>query len=321
MNIFLVILLFAVGIVLIVKGGDYFVDAASWIAEVSGIPKLIVGATVVSFATTLPELLVSAFAAAQGKVDMSIGNAVGSVTANIGLIMAIALICMPTAIKRKDYMLKSCLMLGAALFLVVFGESGKLALIPGILLLVIFIAAMAENIHVARIGMQEQEVKEGVKHKPAKKEIAVNIIKFIFGTVGIILGAQLLIDNGSELARFIGVPERIIGVTVIAIGTSLPELVTTISAIAKKQASLSVGNIIGANIIDLTLILPVSSMIFGGALPISRQVGMIDLPACLLIGCIAIIPALITKKFHRSQGVVLLLTYASYVVITCSGLI
>ncbi len=323
MNIFLVILLFAVGIVLIVKGGDYFVDAASWIAGVSGIPKLIVGATVVSFATTLPELLVSAFAAAQGKVDMSIGNAVGSVTANIGLIMAIALICMPTAIKRKDYMLKSCLMLGAALFLVVFGESGELALIPGILLLVIFIAAMAENIHVARIGMQEeeQEVKEGVKHKPAKKEIAVNIIKFIFGTVGIILGAQLLIDNGSELARFIGVPERIIGVTVIAIGTSLPELVTTISAIAKKQASLSVGNIIGANIIDLTLILPVSSMIFGGALPISRQVGMIDLPACLLIGCIAIIPALITKKFHRSQGVVLLLTYASYVVITCSGLI
>ena len=102
MHIFLVILLFAVGIILIVKGGDYFVDAASWMAEVSGIPKLIVGATVVSFATTLPELLVSAFAAAQGKVDMSIGNAVGSVTANLGLIMAIALICMPTVIKRAQ---------------------------------------------------------------------------------------------------------------------------------------------------------------------------------------------------------------------------
>ena len=129
MHIFLVILLFAVGIILIVKGGDYFVDAASWMAEVSGIPKLIVGATVVSFATTLPELLVSAFAAAQGKVDMSIGNAVGSVTANLGLIMAIALICMPTVIKRRDYMLKSCLMLGAALFLVVFGAGGELALI------------------------------------------------------------------------------------------------------------------------------------------------------------------------------------------------
>lgn len=323
MHIFLVVLLFAVGIVLIVKGGDYFVDAASWIAEVSGIPKLIVGATVVSFATTLPELLVSAFAAAQGKVDMSIGNAVGSVTANLGLIMAIALISMPTVIKRKDYMLKSCLMLGAALFLVVFGAGGELALIPGILLLVIFIVAMAENIHEARLGMreEEQEVEEGIRQKPAKKEIVINIIKFIGGTVGIVLGAQLLIDNGSELARFIGVPERIIGVTIIAIGTSLPELVTTISAIAKKQASLSVGNIIGANIIDLTLILPISSMIFGGGLPVSRQVAMIDLPACLLVGCIAVIPALIFQKFRRSQGVVLLFTYAAYVVITCSGLI
>lgn len=323
MHILLVILLFAVGIILIVKGGDYFVDAASWMAEVSGIPKLIVGATVVSFATTLPELLVSAFAAAQGKVDMSIGNAVGSVTANLGLIMAIALICMPTVIKRRDYMLKSCLMLGAALFLVIFGAGGELALIPSILLLVIFIVAMAENIHEARLGMREEEREEeaGLKQKPAPKEIALNIIKFIAGTVGIVLGAQLLIDNGSELARFIGVPERIIGVTIIAIGTSLPELVTTITAIAKKQASLSVGNIIGANIIDLTLILPASAMIYGGGLPVSRQVAMIDLPACLLVGCIAVIPALISQKFRRSQGIVLLFTYAAYVVITCSGLI
>ena len=312
MHILLVILLFAVGIILIVKGGDYFVDAASWMAEVSGIPKLIVGATVVSFATTLPELLVSAFAAAQGKVDMSIGNAVGSVTANLGLIMAIALICMPTLIKRRDYMLKSCLMLGAALFLVIFGAGGELALIPSILLLVIFIVAMAENIHEARLGMREEEREEeaGLKQKPAPKEIALNIIKFIAGTVGIVLGAQLLIDNGSELARFIGVPERIIGVTIIAIGTSLPELVTTITAIAKKQASLSVGNIIGANIIDLTLILPISTMIYGGGLPVSRQVAMIDLPACLLVGCIAVIPALISQKFRRSQGIVLLFTYS-----------
>lgn len=323
MHILLVILLFAVGIILIVKGGDYFVDAASWMAEVSGIPKLIVGATVVSFATTLPELLVSAFAAAQGKVDMSIGNAVGSVTANLGLIMAIALICMPTVIKRRDYMLKSCLMLGAALFLVIFGAGGELALIPSILLLVVFIVAMAENIHEARLGMREEEREEeaGLKQKPAPKEIALNIIKFIAGTVGIVLGAQHLIDNGSELARFIGVPERIIGVTIIAIGTSLPELVTTITAIAKKQASLSVGNIIGANIIDLTLILPISAMIYGGGLPVSRQVAMIDLPACLLVGCIAVIPALISQKFRRSQGIVLLFTYAAYVVITCSGLI
>lgn len=133
---------------------------------------------------------------------MSIGNAVGSVTANLGLIMAIALICMPTVIKRRDYMLKSCLMLGAALFLVVFGAGGELALIPSILLLAIFIIAMAENIHEARLGMREEEREEeaGLKQKPAAKEIALNIVKFIAGTVGIVLGAQLLIDNGSELA-------------------------------------------------------------------------------------------------------------------------
>ncbi|HCH28355.1 MAG TPA: transporter, partial [Ruminococcaceae bacterium] len=118
LSVIITVVLFILGIFLVVKGGDYFVDAASWIAEVSGIPKLIIGATVVSLATTLPEMLVSVMAAAQGKVDMSIGNAVGSVTANIGLIMAISLICIPSIIKRKDYMLKSILMLSAAAIIV-----------------------------------------------------------------------------------------------------------------------------------------------------------------------------------------------------------
>lgn len=182
--------------------------------------------------------------------------------------------------------------------------AASLALIPSILLLAIFIIAMAENIHEARLGMREEEREEeaGLKQKPAAKEIALNIVKFIAGTVGIVLGAQLLIDNGSELARFIGVPERIIGVTIIAIGTSLPELVTTITAIAKKQASLSVGNIIGANIIDLTLILPISAMIYGGGLPVSRQVAMMDLPACLLVGCHCCDPGFDLQKIPPLAG-------------------
>ena len=118
MDLLLTVVLFTLGIVLIVKGGDAFVDAAAWMAEVSGIPKLIVGATVVSFATTLPELLVSSMAAFDGKVDMAIGNAVGSVTANLALIMGIALVCLPSAIRRRDYLLKAVLMLGASLYLV-----------------------------------------------------------------------------------------------------------------------------------------------------------------------------------------------------------
>ena len=126
-DILVAVFLLGVGIALIVKGGDFFVDAASWFAEISGIPKLIVGATVVSFATTLPELLVSSFAAFEaratgdlGLVDIAIGNAVGSVTANLGLIFAIALIAMPTIIRRKDYLLKMCLMLGASAAVVGF---------------------------------------------------------------------------------------------------------------------------------------------------------------------------------------------------------
>ena len=124
MELAMIVFLFIVGIVFIVKGGDYFVDAASWIAEVSGIPKLIIGATIVSLATTLPEMLVSVMAAARGSVDMAIGNAVGSVTANIGLIMGISLVCMPAVIKRGDYLFKSVLMLAAAALIVVCGFQG-----------------------------------------------------------------------------------------------------------------------------------------------------------------------------------------------------
>ena len=135
MSEFLVVLLFIVGIVLIVKGGDYFVDAASWIAEVSKIPKLIIGATIVSIATTLPELLVSIMAAVQGKTDMAVGNAVGSVTANVGLILAIALIFMSGPINRKDYLLKSILMLLASLIIACCGFAGEVNILLSILLL------------------------------------------------------------------------------------------------------------------------------------------------------------------------------------------
>ena len=137
------------------------------------------------------------------------------------------------------------------------------------------------------------------------------------GTIGIVWGADLLVDNGSELARIIGISERIIGVTLVAVGTSLPELITTITAITKKQSALSVGNILGANIMDLTLIMPLSALISGQALPVAATSAMIDLPACMLVGLIAIIPAMIRSKFSRWQGFTLLGVYAAYVFVTC----
>ena len=138
MELALMLAIFLAGIILIVKGGDYFVDAASWIAEASGIPKLIVGATIVSLATTLPEMLVSVMAAVQGKTDMAIGNAVGSVTANLGLIMAISVICMPVKIRRGDYLLKSMLMLAAAGIAAARGREGAVGLRPSLVLLAVF---------------------------------------------------------------------------------------------------------------------------------------------------------------------------------------
>lgn len=326
MDIFIAIILLAVGIVLIVKGGDFFVDAASWFAEVSGIPKLIVGATVVSFATTLPELLVSAFAAVDahatanlGLVDMAIGNAVGSVTANLGLIFAIALIAMPTVIRRKDYLLKMLLMLGAATAVVMFSLLFEgIGLVSSIVLLAIFAAAMFDNIRTAVVTVKANKAA-GVndeKRRPTKTLVAINIGKFLVGAAGIVFGADLLVDNASDLASLCGVSDRVISVTIVAIGTSLPELVTTLTAIVKKQASLSAGNIIGANIIDLTLILPVCAVISGGTLPVVGTVGVLDMPVCLLIGAVACVPTIITKKFARWQGILLLGLYAFYLVLT-----
>lgn len=318
----LIIFLFAVGVILVVKGGDYFVDAASWIAEVSGIPKLIIGATIVSVATTLPEMLVSVMAAIQGKVDsekvaMSIGNAVGSVTANIGLIMAIALLFMPGIIKRKEYLLKSVLMILATVIIVACGFKGEVNMTFSLVLLVIFVVFIGENVSSAKKMMSTKQDTAEEKASTDRRTVITNIVKFIIGAAGIVIGARLLVDNGGELARMVGVSERIIGVTLVAIGTSLPELITTITAIAKKQSALSVGNILGANIMDLTLIMPLCAVISGKSLPVTAELAKIDLPACLLVGGIAIIPAMISSKFSRWQGMVLLMVYAAYVVVTC----
>lgn len=320
MNLIVTLCLFFVGIVLIVKGGDYFVDAASWIAKVSGIPRLIIGATIVSLATTMPEMLVSLMASSQGKVDMSIGNAVGSVTANIGLIMALSLICMPGAIKRLDYLPKSVLMMAAALLIVACGFKGEVSIFLSWVLLGVFVIFIFENISSARRSMTDDSpVKSKIKReRPEKKEVLKNIAKFALGAAGIVVGAQLLVDNGSALARLVGVSERIIGVTIVAVGTSLPELVTTVTAIVKNQSSLSVGNILGANILDLTLIMPLCALVSGQPLPITAASAAIDLPACLIVGFIAVVPAMISAKFQRWQGVVLLAVYAGYVALTCS---
>ena len=147
---------------------------------------------------------------------------------------------------------------------------------------------------------------------------SLNICKFVAGAAGIILGADLLVSNASFVASEIGVSDGIIAITIVAIGTSLPELITTITSIVKKQGDLGVGNIVGANIIDLTLILPVCSLISGGNLVVEPQNLLLDIPACLIISAVAVIPALIFKKFTKIQGVILLVLYIAYVVLAAT---
>ena len=317
MSAITIILMFLLGLALIIKGGDFFVDAASWIAEVSGIPKFLIGATIVSLATTLPELLVSLMAAASGSIGIAVGNAVGSVTANLGLIMGICLVFAASGVNRREQAPKFLMMLAAIVLLFAFSLGGSLSIAGSVVILLLFAANMAESVLTARKAMKSG----GEDEKPAKdrRTVIVNLAKFVLGVAGIVVGARLLVDYGTALARLLGVPESIIGVTLVAIGTSLPELVTTITALAKKQASLSIGNIVGANIIDLTLILPLCSIISGKALPILRQNFALDMPVCLGLVVLGILPPLVTGRFHKWQGFAMLGVYAVYVAVLCTG--
>ena len=316
-----IVLFFAAGLICIIKGGDLFVDAASWIAEASGIPKFIIGATIVSFATTLPEMLVSVFAALEGSADIAVGNAVGSVTANVGLIMCLSLVCMECAMSRKQFGVKACLLLAAVLVLFAFTRDGQLSIGESVFILLIFAGFIVESLIAARREQGTEVAEDAERPAVNGKTIAVNIVKFVVGAAAIVLGAQLLIDNGSAIASLLGVPDAIVAATMIAIGTSLPELVTTLTAIRKKQSSLSVGNIIGANIMDLTLIMPLCSLILGKPLTVENQGMLLDIPACLIICAAALVPALWKGKFQRWIGFLIGGLYVVYLIVmfACFG--
>ena len=319
-SLVLTIALFALGVLLIVKGGDWFVDAATWMAAASGLPQFLIGATVVSMATTLPEVIVSTMAAAEGSTDMAIGNAIGSVTANTGLIMAISLVFMPIAIRQSQFAVKGILMVLSTLVLWLLCRDGVLRLPESLLVLALFALFIAENIRSAKELSAEEPAEASAAVDKSRKALFKNLALFVLGAVCLVVGSNLLVDNGTILAQLLGVSERVIAVTMVAIGTSLPELVTAITAIVKKQSSMSVGNILGANIIDITVILPLCAFISGGDLAIAaqsvHQTVYLDMPVCVLVTAIAVIPTIIRKRFAKWQGIVLLALYIAYVLVT-----
>ena len=299
--------LFVAGLILVIKGGDWFVDSASWFAEATGIPKFVVGATVVSFATTLPELLVSVRAAMNGSAQLAIGNAVGSVTANTTLIMGVSLVAMAGVVSRKEFALKGGLLLGAVVGLTLLSLSGSLPVWSAFILWAIFLTFMVSNLLEGK-----KTAGSEVKGTFDKQEVPSKVLFFVLGTASIVFGAEFLVSSGKTLASSMGISEAIIGFTVIALGTSLPELVTTLTAIRKKENSLSVGNIVGANIIDTTLILPLCAVINGRPLAVERINLVFDFPVCFAAAAVAIIPTIIQGKFKKWQGYTLLSIYGLY---------
>ncbi len=306
---------FFVGLLLICKGGDWFVDAASAIARAFGIPKYIVGATIVSFATTMPEILVSVSAALKGSSTMAIGNAVGSVSANTGIILGVSLFCLPVAIRRSEYLTKNILYIGCLLLLFVSFRDRVFDAADCILLLMGGSLFLFMNVKNAMTSRSERESLPG-----GRKALPGRVGFFVLGAACVVVGSELLIDSACVLARQFHISEEIISVTILAMGTSLPEFVTTITAILKKESSLSVGNIVGANVIDTAFILPICTLITGESLAVAPQMAEIDMPVCILLAVIALVPMLIRGRIRRADGAAVFGVYLLYFLIITKGM-
>jgi cation:H+ antiporter len=221
--------------------------------------------------------------------------------------MGVSLAAMAGVVSRKSFSVKGGLLLAAVVGLTLLSMSGLLPTWSAFVLWSIFLIFMISNLVEGKKGAANDQIDSY-----EKKEIPSKILFFVIGTLSIVFGAEFLVSSGKTIASGIGISETIIGFTVIALGTSLPELVTTLTAIRKKEASLSVGNIIGANIIDTTLILPLCAVINGTALPVERINLTFDFPVCIAACAVAVVPTIIMGKFKKWQGYVLLAIYGLY---------
>ena len=329
---FISIVLFIIGLLLLIFCGDWFVDGATGIARKFHIPELIIGATVVSIGTTLPEVMVSADAAIKGQGATAYGNAIGSIICNTALILAITIAVKPSKVDKKSLKTPVIFFFVAALIYVLNAYIFKrFSLASGIVLLSVFIIYMIYTVITTKKRMA-QEVKttepvednqnEEEEEEKEKKEKPVwqNILLLVVGAIGIAFGANLLVDNGVIIAGAMGVPESVIALTMIALGTSLPELVTAITSLVKGHGSLSLGNIIGANFFNLVLVSGISTTLSPFDLPVEKTIGglnaslVVDLPLMIIVMLIVTIPALIKGKLTRAQGIILLVLYASFLV-------
>lgn len=313
---FIAFLLLIIGMVLLIKGADFFVDGSSKIAKAMKIPSLIIGLTLVSIGTSAPELSVSINAGLAGSNDLCLGNVAGSNLFNTFLILGIASLFVPLSfgdMRKFDIPI----MLGIYVILVIFGfviTPYKIDIIESITLLLLFASYIA--LLIIRAKKSNQNIEEENDEPITKKQLIISIILAIIGLAAIIFGGDLVVDNASIIAKELGMSEALVGLTIVAIGTSLPELVTSVVASIKKENDIAVGNVIGSNIFNILLILGTSSTI--SSLPISQITALginktlFDLLVVLLSGVLVFIISRFSKTLKKWHGVIFILLYVAY---------
>ena len=310
------VLLFAVGLVFLIKGGDWFVDGATGIARRFGLPELLIGATVVSIGTTLPEVMVSTTSALSGHGEIAYGNAIGSVICNTSLIAAITVAIRPGRVDPKSLRLPVAFFFAAAaLYAGIAYTTGYFSQIAGFFLLALFVIYM-----IATVWQMKSQPAPASRGEPVQEDGSTlkDAVLLAAGAALIAVGANLLVDNGTLIAQALGVPESVIALTFVALGTSLPELVTAITSLAKGHGALSLGNVIGANLFNLVLVSGVSVSLAPFPIPQSSEIAglnaslVLDLPVMFLVMALLTLPALRRGKLSRVQGLVLLAVYAAF---------
>ena len=308
------VLLFIVGLLFLIKGGDWFVDGASALARRFHLPELLIGATVVSIGTTLPEVMVSTMSALSGHGEIAYGNAIGSVICNAALIAAITIAVRPGKVDPKTLKMPVLFFFAAAaIYCVAAYGFGKFTRPMGFIMLAMFVAYIVANIHqMKNAPAEEHEEEEEAMSLPKM------LVLLVLGAVLIALGANLLVDNGTLIAQALGVPESVIALTFVALGTSLPELVTAITSLIKGHSDLSLGNVVGANVFNLVLVSGVSVTLAPFTVPQSATIfGMnsslvLEIPVMIAVMVLLTAPALLKGKLSRVQGVALLVIYAVF---------
>ena len=301
------------GFILLIGGGNYLVKGAIEFTKHFKVSKLVVGMTVVAFGTSAPELFVSLQAALKGSADISLGNVIGSNIANVALVLATAIIIFPLTVKKETIKFDWPIMFVSFILLWLFMLDGHLSRTEGIIFLISLTLYLWWEIRFSRQQHASGEVEMNNKEK--KFSIPVAILIVLVASVALAYGSDILVDGTKDLAKIIGISERVISISVIALGTSLPELVASLIAALKKEPDISVGNIIGSNIFNIFAILCITSLIH----PMNFKFNNFkpDLIWMTSIGVVLFLSFLPYKKryIHRFKGFILLSIYAAYMIL------